>query len=107
MSPTSAPEYLYLTTIGWRTGKPHEIEIWFTEFEGRFYLVSELGHRAHWVQNVERQSEVSFQVGRRTYQGKGRVVDPQHDPELHARAWQLSIQKYGWGEGLGVELREE
>ena len=105
MSPASVPEYLYLTTIGWKTGKPHEIEIWFTELEGRFYLISELGQRAHWVQNVERQSEVSFRVGRRTYRGTGRVVDPQRDPELHARACQFSIQKYGWGEGLVVELR--
>lgn len=26
------PEYLYLTTIGRRTGSPHEIEIWFVGY---------------------------------------------------------------------------
>jgi hypothetical protein len=26
------PQLLYLTTIGWKTGKQHRIEIWFVEF---------------------------------------------------------------------------
>jgi hypothetical protein len=33
--------YLYLTTTGRVTGQPRELEIWFTERGGHFYLVAE------------------------------------------------------------------
>jgi len=102
-SPAQVP-YLYLTTTGWKTGRPHEIEIWFTELDGRYYLISELGERAHWVQNLRRNPDVTFRAGRQTYHGKGRVVDPLREPELHAAVCQLSIKKYDWGEGTVVEL---
>jgi hypothetical protein len=39
------PQFLYLTTIGWKTGNPHEIEIWFVAHDGRYYVVSELHER--------------------------------------------------------------
>ncbi len=98
------PEFLYLTTTGWKTGQPHEIEIWFTERDGCCYLVSGGGERAHWVRNIRNQPRVTFRVGQQTFQGIGRVVDAQHEPELHAAVSQLSIEKYDWGEGLIVEL---
>lgn len=41
--------YLYLTTTGWKTGNSHEIEIWFIEYAGRFYLCAEKRTNAHWV----------------------------------------------------------
>ena len=44
--------FLYLTTIGRTTGNPREIEIWFTERGGRFYLIAEQYERANWVRNV-------------------------------------------------------
>ena len=37
------PDFLYLTTIGWKTGKHHKIEIWFVEYNKRYYVISE-----HW-----------------------------------------------------------
>ena len=104
MPKRSNSDFLYLTTTGWKTGKPHEIEIWFTERDGCYYLVSEGGDEAHWVQNVRRHPQVTFRVGRRTFAGRGRVVHPQREQELHAAVSQLSIEKYDWGEGLIVEL---
>jgi deazaflavin-dependent oxidoreductase (nitroreductase family) len=104
MPKRSEPAFLYLTTTGWKSGNPHEIEIWFTELDGCYYLISEGGERAHWVQNLRRQPQVSFRVGGRTFQGKGRVVDPQGEPELQAAVSRLSTEKYDWGDGLIVEL---
>ena len=46
------PKYLYLTTIGRRSGRPRRIEIWFTRHESAYYLVAEHGRRARWVQNL-------------------------------------------------------
>jgi alpha-L-arabinofuranosidase len=31
--------YLYLTTIGRRTGRPHRIEIWFSAHDNKLYLL--------------------------------------------------------------------
>ena len=107
MPSPASPPYLYLTTTGWKSGNPHEIEIWFTELDGCFYLISETGEQAHWVQNLQRQSQVTFRVGRRTFQGKGRVVDAKGEPELHAAVSRLSGEKYDWGDGLVVELRPD
>jgi len=71
MPKRSGPAFLYLTTTGWKSGKPHEIEIWFTELDGRYYLISETGKQAHWVQNLRREPRVTFRVGRRTFRGMG------------------------------------
>ena len=98
------PAYLYLTTTGWKSGNPHEIEIWFTELDGRYYLISEGGHQAHWVQNLQRDPKVTFRVGRRDFEGKGRVVDAVREPELQVAVSRLSTEKYEWGDGLVVEL---
>lgn len=96
--------FLYLTSRGWKTGRPHEVEIWYVKLEGRFYLVSELGERSHWVQNIRRNPEVSFRVEGRTYRGKGRVVDEASEPELAGRISGLMQESYRWSDGLIVEL---
>jgi len=49
--------FLYLTTVGRRTGLSREIEIWFTERDGRFYIIAE--HRERAAYNPERPPFVS------------------------------------------------
>ncbi len=96
--------YLYLTTTGWQTGNAHEIEIWFVVYEGRFYLISELYERSHWVQNIRRDPAVSFRVDGQSYRGKGRVIEAGSEPEREAAVGSLMAGKYGWNTGLIVEL---
>jgi deazaflavin-dependent oxidoreductase (nitroreductase family) len=98
------PEFLYLTTTGRRTGRPREIEIWFTQHEGRYYVVAEHREQAQWVQNVLAKPAVSVRVGDRTVDATARVVDADLEPKLHETIQELSRTKYGWGEGLAVEL---
>ncbi|NLX11233.1 MAG: nitroreductase family deazaflavin-dependent oxidoreductase [Chloroflexi bacterium] len=100
----SEPQFLYLTTTGWRTGNPHEIEIWFVPYGGRYYMVSEHRERSHWVQNIQRHTPVTFRVGEVTYRGTGRVVDPTAEPALAQAVSALMDAKYDWSEGLIVEL---
>ena len=96
--------YLYLTTIGRLSGLPREIEIWFTQWQGRFYVIAEHGERAHWVQNLRVNPRVRWRVAKETFAGLARVVEPAIDPDLHALAQTRSSEKYGWGDGLVVEL---
>ena len=37
----SPSQFLYLTTKGRKTTKEHTIEIWFTEYNKKYYILSE------------------------------------------------------------------
>jgi deazaflavin-dependent oxidoreductase (nitroreductase family) len=97
-------KYLYLTTTGRRTGRPREIEIWFTQRAGRYYLVAEHRERAQWVRNLRAAPRVAVRVGRRSFAAHARVVDAKAEPALAHTVKKLSEKKYGWGNGLVVEL---
>ena len=98
------PVFLYLTTTGRLSGHSHEIEIWFTERGGRFYLISEQRERANWVRNIQAQPQVKFRVGDRQFDGTARIVHEDREPELARAVKELSDSKYGWSDGLIVEL---
>jgi len=99
-----SPKYLYLTTTGRLSGRPRRIEIWFTRREGRYYLVAEHGRRAQWVQNLLADPAVRARVGARSFRARARVVDRRAERELVGAVRRRSEAKYGWGDGLVVEL---
>ncbi len=96
--------FLYLTTTGRVSGKPREIEIWYTERDGRFYLIAEHRERANWVRNIQAQPQVNVRVGDRRFDALARIVRENSEPELAAAVRALSDAKYGWSDGLVVEL---
>ena len=99
--PNTDVEFLYLTTTGRRSGAPREIEIWFTAHAGCYYVVAEHGERANWVQNLRAAPAVTVRVGVERFAARARVVE---DRELVRTVRHLSETKYGWGDGLVVEL---
>ncbi len=106
-SEPSATQYLYLTTIGRTTGLPRQIEIWFVVAEDRFYLLAEHGQRTQWVKNINRNPRVVVRVGSRSaseFEAVARVLDRGRDAGAWERAQELFRQKYGWGDGLPVEI---
>jgi deazaflavin-dependent oxidoreductase (nitroreductase family) len=96
--------YLYLTTIGRITGLPREIEIWFVKSNGKFYILAEHFHEAQWVKNIERNSRVRVRVGDREFEGTARVLDAERDSDAWQTAERLANEKYGWGDGMPVEI---
>ena len=104
MARPNEPTYLYLTTTGRRSGLPREIEIWFTRRTGRFYVISEHFKRSQWVQNLLANPLVRWRVEHAIFTGRARVIDPATEPELSEAIQTLSSKKYGWGDGLVVEL---
>jgi deazaflavin-dependent oxidoreductase (nitroreductase family) len=100
-------QVLYLTTIGRKTGLLREIEIWFVESGGKYYLLAEKFHEAHWVQNIERNPQVKVRLDGRERPATARVLDPERDRQVWELAQQLGREKYGWGEGLPVEILPE
>ena len=97
------PMYLYLTTTGRVTGQAREIEIWFAEQGGRFYLVAERVS-ANWVRNIQWQPRVKVRVGDATFDAIARVMHNDREPQIAATVKALSDAKYGWSDGVRVEL---
>jgi deazaflavin-dependent oxidoreductase (nitroreductase family) len=100
-------EFLYLATVGHRSGHPHLIEIWYVEHDGRYYVVSERREQSHWVKNVQQEPSVAFMVKRRLGRATARALDPAKEPELHARVSKLMDERYDWSDGLIVEIAPE
>ena len=106
--PESAPDgtqlYLYLTTTGRRSGQAREIEIWYTCCQDCYYVISYLFEKGQWVMNLRENPEVEFRVGDQRFKGSARVLDPTIDEEMCRSVKTRSDQKYGWSDGLIVEL---
>jgi deazaflavin-dependent oxidoreductase (nitroreductase family) len=101
-----AHQFLYLTTRGRATGLPREIEIWFTELDGHFYVIAEFA-TSQWVQNLRVHPQAQVRVGEKTFAARARLLALKAHPQLHTAVQELSRKKYGWGDGLIVELTPE
>ena len=97
-------QVLHLTTVGRTTGLPREIEIWFVVSDERFYLLAETGEAAGWVKNIRRNQKVIVQIGEWQIEATARVLDRQADRKLWDQVDAIADHKYGWGEGLPVEI---
>lgn len=101
-------KYLYLTTTGRRSGARHEIEIWYVEHEGCYYIVSEKREAAHWVRNIRANPTVRFRIGYAwddddAAASEGKASFP-GDPALIAAVKAKMDAKYGWSNGLVVAI---
>jgi len=98
-------QFVYVTTIGNKTGLPREIEIWFVEVEGRIYILAEHGLNAKWVQNIIKSPNVKVRLRGQQSSGTARVLDAAQDADIYTKAQNAAREKYGWGEGLPVEIQ--
>ena len=98
-----AAQFLYLTTTGRASGEPREIEIWFTQRDGRFYVIAEY-ETANWLQNLRVNPQARWRVGEQTFSGSARLLE---SGAVRDAIRELSRQKYGWGDGRVVELAPE
>jgi deazaflavin-dependent oxidoreductase (nitroreductase family) len=99
-------QYLYLTTRGRKSGLPREIEIWFVPRESRYYLIAEYP-TSQWVRNLQADPMVQVRVADNTFKARATVLSNEAEPDLNSAVQELFRQKYGWGEGLVVELTPE
>ena len=72
-------QFCYLTTTGRVTGRPHNIEIWFSLSGDTLYMLSD-SHSSDWVENLRRAPEVIV-----------RIVEDGEEDELARR---LLVEKY-------------
>jgi deazaflavin-dependent oxidoreductase (nitroreductase family) len=93
-------QFLYLTTIGWKSRIEHKIEIWFVGYKDRYYIMSELQKKADWVRNIMHNPRVSSTINNTKFKGTARIVEQDKEPELTAEVSKLMNTKYGLNGGL-------
>ena len=90
-------DYLYLTTTGRRSGRPHRIEIWYADAgDGRtVYLLSGGGDRSDWVRNLKADPRCETSIGAPDAQQRRSVATLlDDDPERAEVARGLVFEKY-------------
>jgi deazaflavin-dependent oxidoreductase (nitroreductase family) len=100
-----ADDFCYLSTTGRRSGRTHEIEIWFATVppdESTLYLLSGGGLASDWVANLIADPHCGVRIGSRgaaVHAALGRVVA---DPDEIERAKDAVVAKYepGYDGGL-------
>ena len=97
-------QVLYLTTVGRSTGLPREIEIWFVVWCERLYLFAETREAAGWVRNIRRNPKVTVRIAEWHSHATARVLDRDTDRQLWDQVAAIATGKYGWGDGLPVEI---
>lgn len=105
--PVYKDEFLYLTTTGRKSGQPHEIEIWYVAYQGRYYLCAEGRERANWVQNLLALPVVRWYVEGQWWQGSARPVHPGDAAGTHQAVSDRFEARYQWSDGLLVELQPD
>lgn len=93
-----------MTTTGRRSGKPHEIEIWFGVMDDTMYLISGNGPSADWYRNALTNPHVSVRVGNETRRGVARDVG---DPDERRRVGDLMGAKYPWDGDSSIGLTRQ
>jgi deazaflavin-dependent oxidoreductase (nitroreductase family) len=94
-------QYLYLTTIGHKTGHLHDIEIWYVQQGDCYYLVAEHRENAHWVQNIRANPKITVRLGDKHFNGMGAIPT---DEDLITAVKTKMDDKYNWSDGLVVQL---
>lgn len=84
--------YLYLSTVGRRSGQAHRIEIWFAVHEGRVYLMSGGRDRSDWVRNLKVNPGVAVELRDTSHSGEARIIASGSADDRLAR--ELLVTKY-------------
>ena len=79
-----------LTHVGRKTGKPHQVTIWFVLDGDRLYIGTPNVNR-QWVRNVQKTPKVTLSMDDETFGGAARFVT---DRAEHGRAMVAIRRKY-------------
>jgi len=79
-----------LTHYGRKTGKPHEVTIWFVLDGDRLYIGTANVNR-QWVQNVQKTPHIKLSIGGETFAAAARFLT---DRSEHERAMTAIRRKY-------------
>ena len=65
-------KYIYLTTIGRKTGNLHTVELWFSIAKEKIYLSHE-GKHTDWMKNIRKNNSVDFTIENTHFKGRAQI----------------------------------
>ncbi len=74
-------KFIYLTTSGRKTGKPHVVELWFAYAEGKIFLSHE-GAYTDWMKNLTKNEHVRARIGPLNFEATAKIVNGGNPREL-------------------------
>jgi len=92
ISRVAGEKYIYLTTTGRKTGKPHTVELWFAIAGEKVYLSHE-GAYTDYMKNIVKDNRVEFKIGKIQFKGKARIAKDGEAFDLGKHA--LYLKYYG------------
>ena len=104
LAPHRDSDCCYLTTVGRRTGRRHEIEIWFGVIDDTLYLVSGTGPGADWFRNASADPHVTIRIEGESWVGLARQVTDTTERRL---AGEVMGAKYPWDGDPAIGLTFE
>lgn len=78
-------QYIYLTTKGRKTGKPHTVQIWFAYADGKIYLSHE-GAYTDWMKNLDKHEMVNAKIGAANIDAKAKILGEGNSREKGKKA---------------------
>lgn len=80
-----------LTHYGRKTGKPHEVTIWFVFQAGKLYIGTANVNR-QWVKNVQKTPRIKLRIDEQQFEGTARFLTDRNEHEQAMAA----IQRKYW-----------
>jgi deazaflavin-dependent oxidoreductase (nitroreductase family) len=90
----AADDFCYLTTTGRRSGRPHEIEIWYARAGETLFVLAGGGRTSDWVRNAETNPRVTVRFADEELPAIVRILDHPRDAAEADRARTLVFEKY-------------
>lgn len=94
-----------LVTKGRRTGRPHDIEMWFSVVGDAVCMISGNGGGADWYRNAMADPQVQMRFGRETFDGRARPSAG--GPERRSVGEAMARKYGGWGGDPDIGLPED
>ncbi len=82
----TSEKFIHLTTIGRKTHNPHTVELWFAIHGNSIYLSHE-GKETHWMKNIRKSNNVTFEIGGRNFSGNARPLEDGTEESWTAKVW--------------------
>ncbi|MGO9645799.1 MAG: nitroreductase family deazaflavin-dependent oxidoreductase [Candidatus Bathyarchaeia archaeon] len=101
LSKLGAEKFIYLTTTGRKTRKPHRVELWFAAVDDNIYLSHE-GRETDWMRNIKNNPEVNFEISGNKFVGKARYLQSDESEAVKAKI-ALYLKYYGKAEERIIE----
>jgi deazaflavin-dependent oxidoreductase (nitroreductase family) len=87
-------DFCLLSTTGRRSGRTHEIEIWYAQRGDTWYLLAGAGRSSDWVRNLEFNPRATVRRGDDEHRAVGRILDQPADADEAEQARTLVFEKY-------------